>query len=109
MFPNEIYIIHLSWGSSGKVRPVLAFVVGDSTVEIYQITPQYDNKSKKIKAQYFKNNDWVQAGLDKPSYIGTGTLITLPINAFKVKAPVGRLTNNDKQRLYDFFANVSRV
>jgi len=104
MLPNEIYIIHLSWGSGGKFRPVLAFIVGEATVDIYQITTKYDKKSTEIKTQYFAINDWAKAGLDKPSYVDTGTLITLPINAFKEKKPVGRLTNIDKQRLYDFFA-----
>lgn len=57
MRPNEIYIIHLSWGSDGKVRPVLAFRVSDTTVDIYQITTQYEKKSKEIKVQYFAIND----------------------------------------------------
>ena len=79
MAPYEIYIIHLSWGAEGKVRPVLAFILDKNTVSIYPITTQYKYKSDEIKAQYFKINDWPAAGLNKPSYIDTGTLITVPL------------------------------
>ena len=103
MSPYEIYIIYMAWGSGGKVRPVLAFIVDESTVDIYQITSQYESKSKEIQALYFKINDWAQAGLEKPSYVDTGTLITLSIDTFKGKTPVGRLTDTDKQRLFEFF------
>jgi len=98
----EIYIIHLSWGSGGKVRPVLAFIVDEETVDIYQITTKYEGKNAEIKALYFKIIDWAQAGLDRESYVDTGTLITLPMDAFNGKTPVGRLTNADRQRLFEF-------
>ncbi|MCL2199917.1 MAG: hypothetical protein FWB80_13450 [Defluviitaleaceae bacterium] len=102
MSPHEIYIIHLSWGSDGKIRPVLVFIVDEDTVDIYQITTQYENKSEHIKSQYFKINDPEQAGLNKASYIDTGTLISLPKDAFKGKTPVGILTDGDKQRFLKF-------
>ena len=102
MSPYEIYIIHMAWGNSGKVRPVLTFIVDENTVDIYQVTSQYESKSEEIRALYFKISDWALAGLDKQSYVDTGTLITLPTNAFKAKAPVGRLTDADKQRLLEF-------
>ena len=103
MSPYEIYIIYMEWGSGGKVRPVLVFIVDESTVDIYQITSQYESKSEEIKALYFEINDWAQAGLGKPSYVDTGTLITLSMDTFKGKRPVGRLTDTDKQRLFEFF------
>ena len=105
MSPYEIYIVHLSWGSGGKARPVLAFIIDENTVDIYQITTQYEGKSEEVKALYFKIIDWAQAGLDKQSYVDTSTLITLPINAFKGKMLIGRLTDADKQRLFDFFSS----
>ena len=100
--PYEIYIIYLSWGSGGKVRPVLAFIVDDDTIDIYQITTKYESKRGEIKASYFKIGDWAQAGLDRESYVDTGTLITLPMDAFKGKIPAGKLTHMDKQRLFEF-------
>ena len=104
MLPYEIYIIHMAWGSGGKIRPVMAFIVDAHTACIYQITTQYESKSDEIKALYFKIVDWMQAGLDKQSYIDTGTLITLPINAFKGKKPIGNLSDADKFRLLEFLS-----
>jgi hypothetical protein len=105
MKPFDIFIVYLSWGSDGKSRPVLAFVVDDNSVDVYPITSQYENKSEAIRAQYFKISDWAQAGLDKQSYVDIGTLITLPLSAFKNKPPIGRLTENDKQRLFAFLSS----
>ena len=102
MSPYEIYVIHLSWGSSGKVRPVLAFIVEEDRIDIYRITTKYDSKSEEIKTLYFKITDWAQAGLDRESYVDTGTLISLSVDAFRGKIPVGILTDADKQRLFEF-------
>ena len=105
MSPYEIYIINMAWGSGGKTRPVLAFIIDKNTADIYQITTQYESKSEEIKALYFKIIDWAQAGLDKQSYVDTGTLITLPTNAFKGKSPIGSLTDADKHRLLEFLCS----
>jgi hypothetical protein len=94
----------MSWGKGGKSRPVLVFILDDNTVEVYQITTQYESKSESIQAQYFKINDWQKAGLDKPSYVDTGTLITLQKSAFKNKQPIGRLTESDKLKLLEFLS-----
>jgi len=102
MKPFEIYVIHMKWGADGKIRPVLAFVINTETVGIYQITTKYDNKSENIKTLYFKIEDWSEAGLAHQSYIDTGTLISLPVPLFKNKIPIGKLTDNDKKRLFKF-------
>jgi len=102
MKPFDIFITYMSWDGGGKDRPVLVFVVDGSSVDIYQITTQYENKSKEIQDMYFKINDWKQAGLDKQSYVDTGILITLSFDTFKGKKPIGKLTENDKQRLLEF-------
>ena len=103
MNPFDIFITHLSWGSDGKNRPVLAFIIDDSNVDVYQITTQYTNKSEAIQAQYFKIDDWAKAGLDRQSYVDTGTLITFSLSTFKNQKPTGKLTESDKQKLLDFF------
>lgn len=103
MTPYEIFIIHMVWGSGGKTRPVLAFIVDDKSVEVYLITSQFDSKSDVVKSLYFKINDWEQAGLSKQSYVDTGTLITLPLDTFNDKTPIGKLTVSDRQRLLEFF------
>ncbi|MCL2773430.1 MAG: hypothetical protein FWD71_08775 [Oscillospiraceae bacterium] len=102
MNPFDIFIAYLSWGDSGKNRPVLAFIIDDNNVDVYQITTQYGNKSETIQAQYFKINDWAQSGLDRQSYVDTGTLITLSLSTFKNKKPAGKLTEADKQKLLEF-------
>ena len=102
MKPFDIFIIYLSWGDDGKNRPVLVFVLDDEVVDIYQITTKYEEKGEAVREMYFKIVDWVQAGLEKQSYIDTGTLISLPIAALKNKTPIGKLTENDKLRLLEF-------
>ena len=103
MKPFDIFIAYLSWDDGGKTRPVLVFVLSDSVVDVYPITTKYDNKSEFVRAKYFKINDWSISGLDALSYVDTGTLISLPINALNNQIPIGELTENDKLRLLEFF------
>jgi len=97
-----IYITYMSWADGGKNRPVLVLILGDDAVDIYKITTKFEGKSEAVRAQYFKINDWAQAGLDTQSYIDTGTLISLSMAAFKNKPPIGKLTENDKLLLLKF-------
>lgn len=60
-----------------------------------------------IKARYFKINDWSQSGLDKQSYVDTGTLISFPMSVIDGKKPIGELTSSDKQRLLGFLTRES--
>lgn len=107
MKPFEIFIVYISWGSGGKSRPVLAFMLNDNKISVYPITSQYDDKSDVIKARYFKINDWSQLGLAKQSYVDTGTLISFPMSVIDGKKPIGELTSSDKQRLLDFLTSES--
>jgi len=102
MEPFELFITYISWGSGGKNRPVLVLLVNEDTISVYPITTQYENKNEFIKAQYFKINDWQQAGLDRQSYIDTGILLSFPISVIKNKKPIGKLTTADKKKLLDF-------
>jgi hypothetical protein len=105
MKPFDIFIAYISWGESGKNRPVLAFILSEDTVDVYKITTKYDSKSETIRANYFKINDWTQAGLGAQSYVDLGTLITLEMATFEGKTPIGNLTESDKQRFLDFLDN----
>ena len=108
MAPFELFIIYISWRSyasqksGGKKRPVLVLLLNKDTISVYKVTTQYENKSEVVKARYFKINDWLQAGLDKQSYIDTGILLSLPISVIKNKKPIGKLTIADKKRLLAF-------
>ena len=101
----DIFITCISWESGSKNRPVLVLQINDNTISIYPITTQYENKSKAIQAQYFKINDWTQAGLDKQSYIDTGTLLDLPLTVIGNKKPIGKLTTANMQKLLVFLTS----
>jgi len=98
----ELYIAGISWGSGSKNRPVLVLQIAGSLISVFPITTQYKNKSKAIQAKYFKIDEWSQAGLDKQSYIDTGTVLDLPLSVFNKKKPIGKLTITDMQRLLKF-------
>lgn len=102
MNPFDIFITRISWGSDGKNRPVLVLLLSSNIISVYPIMTQYENKSEAVRTRYFKINDWVQAGLDRQSYIDTGTLINLPMAVKDNKSPIGKLTLDDKRRLIDF-------
>jgi len=106
--PFELFITYLSWGSDGKNRPVLVLLLTEDTISVYPVTTQYENKSESIKSQYFKINDWLQAGLDKQSYIDTGILLNLPKSVIKNKKPIGKLTIADKERLFAFLTKIPK-
>jgi len=102
MNPFDIFIAYIPWGGGGKRRPVLVYVIGDKVVSVFSVTSQYDRKSSGIKAQYFKIDDWAQAGLDKQSYVDTGRLIDLKKSSFDGKVPIGQLSEADELRLLEF-------
>jgi mRNA interferase MazF len=87
MEPFELFITYISWRSGGKNRPVLVLLLNEDTISVFPVTTQYETKSEFIKSQYFKINDWLQAGLDRQSYIDTGILLSFPISAIKDKKP----------------------
>ena len=102
MKPFELYIAYISWGNCGKYRPVLVFSLKDETAFVFSITSQFESKSEVIRARYFKINNWAHAGLDKQSYVDTGSYFFVPVSALKDKAPLGELSVEDKQRLLEF-------
>ena len=104
MEPFDFYIAYVSWGSDGKTRPVLVYFLENNEVTVFPVTTQYENKSNIVQANYFKISDWAQAGLHKQSYVDTGVPYKFSITAFKDKAPIGKLTDNDKIRLLEFLA-----
>jgi len=98
----DIYITYVSWGDSGKNRPVLVFELKEGIAYVFNITTQYENKSEFIRSNYFKINDWSQAGLNKQSYIDTNMANEIPVSAFDNKTEIGRLSENDVIRLIEF-------
>ena len=100
----DIYIAYVSWGESGKLRPVLIIEQQESLVFVFNITTQYENKSEAIRAKYFKIIDWQQAGLDRQSYVDTTVIRDLPAVIFDGKTEIGKLTAADELRLIEFIS-----
>ena len=98
MKPFDLHIAYVTWGDDGKRRPVLILTEEDGEVSAFQITSKFESKSAAIQSQYFKIEDWKDAGLDKSSYIDTGKIIELPI-AMVDSLPIGKLTEKDKNAL----------
>ena len=98
----DIYIAYVSWGESGKRRPVLILEQSTNGVTIFNITTRYDGKSENIRNKFFKINDWQQAGLNQESYIDTNRVVTLPHTS--VAQSVGTLSGSDIQRFVEFLS-----
>ena len=100
----DIYVAYVSCLDSGKNRPVLVIELKETIVSVFKITTQYENKNDAIRSNYFKINDWSQAGLHKQSYIDNNMIHDIPISAFDGKTEIGRLTENDVFRFIEFLS-----
>ena len=100
----DLFIAHIAWGSSGKLRPVLIIGQQEEIMSVFNITTQYEGKSEVVRSKYFLITDWKQAGLDKPSYVDTNTVRDLPKAAWDGKTAIGKLTESDTQGLIEFLA-----
>ncbi|GHV15777.1 MazF family toxin-antitoxin system [Clostridia bacterium] len=98
----DLFISYVEWDDGGKRRPILVYVIDGDIVSVFNITSQFETKSDAIKAHYYKINDWMQAGLEKQSYVDTGKLIDLKKSTFDSKTPIGTLTYADKIALLAF-------
>jgi len=101
MKPLDFHIAYVSWGDGGKRRPVLILSERGNEAYVYQITTRYQSKSDVVRSKYLAINDWRQSGLDKPSYIDTDRIISLPITTIDL-VPIGELSEKDAQRLFEF-------
>ena len=103
MVPFDVCVAYISWDAGGKRRPILLLKKENGYAEAFRITSQYERKKETIKAKYFKIDDWREAGLVKQSYIDTIAFIELPVEL--IESTIGKLTENDKQRLLVFLDN----
>jgi len=102
MKPFELYISYVSWGSEGKLRPVLVMSIKGGKAFVYSITSQYASKSKAVQAQFYKIKLWSEAGLDRQSYVDTTIRFPIPLAKLKSKISIGSLSAVDKKRFLDF-------
>ena len=100
----DIFIAYVSWGDSGKMRPVLILEQQETVIFVFNITTQYKNKSEAVRAKYFEITDWKQAGLNNQSYVDTNIIRDLPPTALEGKSAIGKLTESDVQKFIEFLA-----
>lgn len=72
MATGDVYRIYVAFEqkAGGKLRYTVE--VGRESLGVVlldSITSQYHHKSDFIKTQYYSIQDWLQAGLKKPSYV----------------------------------------
>lgn len=101
---NEIYTAYVSWGVSGKRRPVLVIEDRENNVFCYKITSKFSQKSEKIKRNYFPLKDWYQEGLVKQSYVDVGNIAKLSKEEIKFNF-VGELSLRDIEALIRFISD----
>ncbi|WHS05081.1 type II toxin-antitoxin system PemK/MazF family toxin (plasmid) [Ligilactobacillus salivarius] len=101
---NDIYTAYVSWPGGGKRRPVLIIEDGKEKVTVFKITTKYEQKSDRIKKNYFPISNWKESGLDKQSYIDTNRKKNLPKDKVTFKK-VGRLSEKDLSKFNEFTKN----
>ena len=101
----DIFITYISWGDGGKMRPVLILEQQKTVVNVFNITTQYETKNENVRRNYFKINDWQQAGLNMPSYIDTNIVRDVPMNALLGKPKIGKLSIRDMQDFIVFLGD----
>lgn len=104
MRTNDVYTTYVSWGKSGKRRPVLIINSTSTDFTFYKITSQYAKKSKQIKRNYYPIKQWQTAGLKKQSYVDIGEKVNLLKETVRTDY-IGSLTVEDRIGLANFIKN----
>lgn len=104
---NDVISIYITFEDSnlGKKRSVLVLEADQNTFSILRLTSQYENKSPRIKQQYYPIKDWRQIGLRKPSYVDIGSVIQIDRKTQKRFYKIGSLTTNDIEGLNHFITD----
>lgn len=110
MQPMDIYIADVPFDeeNDSKVRPALVLRVRDGWVNVFKVTSQYQNKSTKIKRLYYPICEWKKAGLKKQSYVDTHRTYSLPEKFIFSRRPIGKLTELDRIKLFEFIQRVRK-
>lgn len=97
MNKSELVSIYVAFTdvSGGKRRPVLITKHSENILHFYRLTSKYDNKSAKIKMQYYPLKDWREAGLIKPSWIDIGQELKARKDDLSSIRHIGHLTERD--------------
>ncbi|MBD5316541.1 MAG: toxin MazF [Bacteroides sp.] len=85
----------------GKRRPIYILQEDKERIYFWNITTKFENKSKRIKKNYFEIQEYEYTGLKRHSWIDTNNRYSIAKDSIRIKY-IGNLSNNDTQRLADF-------
>jgi len=106
MATGDIYHIEVAYDqkAGGKQRYTVEVAKKRLGVVLLEnITSQYHHKSDFIKAQYYPIQDWLQAGLKKPSWVDIKSGRTYDLNdIMRHGRYIGQLAFHDVQALAQF-------
>ncbi|GGI63531.1 type II toxin-antitoxin system PemK/MazF family toxin [Limosilactobacillus caviae] len=110
MQPMDIYIADVPFDeeNGSKVRPALVLRVQNGWVNVFKVTSQYQKKSAKIRQLYYPICEWKQAGLKKKSYVDIHRTYSLPEKFIFSRRPIGKLTELDRIKLFEFIQSIQR-
>lgn len=110
MQPMDIYIADVPFDeeNGSKARPALVLRVQNGWVNVFKVTSQYQKKSAKIRQLYYPICEWKQAGLKKKSYVDTHRTYSLPEKFIFSRRPIGKLTELDRIKLFEFIQSIQR-
>ena len=87
-----------------KWRPVFILSVNGKAIKFLRITTKFDTKSDYIKSKYFEIIDYIEAGLNRQSWIDTFKAYQLNDENFKIHV-LGKLTERDFERFITFLSD----
>jgi len=102
--PDDILILYVSFidVNGGKKRPVLVLEVNDESFSFFSLTSQYENKSKRIRGQYYKIKYWKAAGLVKQTYVDVVKIREIYLDNDIRFHRIGQLAEEDIKGLNEF-------
>lgn len=76
MNTNEAIVLYIQSKDKigGKSCPVLLYSNHNDYMEVMNITSEYENKSRKVKKNYYPIINWKEAGLKSKSWIDIGKI-----------------------------------
>lgn len=102
----EIYFLNEAFDKTKGAENHYAVVVDNSELIVLTfnlLTSKYQEKSEKIKLQYYPIQDWKKAGLKRRTYVDILALVQYDIAQLKKHGRhIGKLTIADIQGLVEF-------
>ncbi|MBT9670485.1 hypothetical protein GPK34_00340 [Secundilactobacillus kimchicus] len=87
--------VSFTQGNGGKRRSVLIIFDDGENLLVFSITSRYEKKSERIKAKYYKLQDWQALNLKKQSYIDTNQAYQIGREALTSFQVLGHLSQTD--------------